>query len=268
MRYIYIDEAGISANEPITVVASVIVHADSKFLVTEKEIDALFDKHVPDKLREGFIFHATKLYSGTARIEPGIWKDGARWALLEGMVALPKMIGLPVSVGICRRGQPSKIPKMRPEQSDHAEAFLFSISLADRYLRKYTREHEVGCMVVEDAGKTRKILDKIPDLLRSNPFVLPPEELASSGLPSPWGDKGSGEMMVEKIRDGIYWQDKKQARFLQLADAWAFAWRLFLSSPAPDGERLMRAAFGGRHPPRECFPSDVGANSFIWSPRG
>lgn len=265
MRFVYIDEAGISAQEPVTTVAGVIIHADTQFVKTENAIRELFDEFVPNKLRPGFIFHATKLYSGTKKIDPVIWRDGARWGLLEGMMGLPKKLDLPVSVGMCRRGESIWNDRMPVERGDHAMALMLCLGLADRYLRHHTPDYEVGSMVMEDVGKNKQLLELIPKLLREKPITLEPDELYQSPEDIARGVVPDGEMAMTKIRDGIYWQSKQSAQFLQIADAWAFAWRLFLSSPSPDGARLMRAAFDGSCPPRDIFPMVHGANQFGWS---
>jgi hypothetical protein len=61
VRFIYTDEAGISASEPVTVVAALIVHADTQWHKAANLINALLG-YVPKRYQEGFVFHATSIW--------------------------------------------------------------------------------------------------------------------------------------------------------------------------------------------------------------
>jgi hypothetical protein len=66
VRLVYLDEAGISnpREEPILVVAGIIVHGDDQWKNLEQEILSLRGEYIPEQFREGFVFHATELFSG------------------------------------------------------------------------------------------------------------------------------------------------------------------------------------------------------------
>lgn len=63
VRFVFLDESGISANESVTVVAGVIVHADLQWKEVEKALFDLADKYltatsgpagVPESIRKNF----------------------------------------------------------------------------------------------------------------------------------------------------------------------------------------------------------------------
>lgn len=53
MYYIYVDEAGTSKHEPVTVVAAVLIDADKHWAKASKEVNSLADLYVPAKLGTG-----------------------------------------------------------------------------------------------------------------------------------------------------------------------------------------------------------------------
>ena len=59
MRFVFLDEGGISQHEPFVVVAGVIVHGDEQLIPLEKKLDRLIRKHIPEEQQPGFVFHAT-----------------------------------------------------------------------------------------------------------------------------------------------------------------------------------------------------------------
>ena len=69
VRYIYVDEAGTSAHEPITIVVGIIIHADRHWKLAEAEVRKVLDL-VPQSFRRDFIFHAKTVWgsNGSFRI--------------------------------------------------------------------------------------------------------------------------------------------------------------------------------------------------------
>jgi hypothetical protein len=63
VRIIYLDETGHSFKEPVAVVAGIILDPDKQWRLMADEIEGL-KRRVPDQFRDGFVFHATDLYSG------------------------------------------------------------------------------------------------------------------------------------------------------------------------------------------------------------
>ncbi len=78
MRFIYTDEAGTSIHEPVRVVASVIVNADTQLSFINSAINNLYEEYIPKELKENFWFHATEVYSGGKNIDRDNWKFSSR----------------------------------------------------------------------------------------------------------------------------------------------------------------------------------------------
>ncbi len=66
MRLVYMDEAGIShqAQEPFLVVSGVILHGDRDLNGVENQLERIMHRNIPERLRDGFIFHATEVFNG------------------------------------------------------------------------------------------------------------------------------------------------------------------------------------------------------------
>jgi hypothetical protein len=69
MRHIYIDEAGTSAPEPVSVVAALIVNPDFHCYPIMRRVRELWDQHIPNEYRHDnqrtlhgdFKFHAKRV---------------------------------------------------------------------------------------------------------------------------------------------------------------------------------------------------------------
>jgi hypothetical protein len=84
LRFVFLDEGGISKHEPFAVVAGVIVHGDEQLVPLEREIHKLVLKHIPAEQQDGFVFHATDIWSGTGKI----FGDRDRWTFDRRMIVL------------------------------------------------------------------------------------------------------------------------------------------------------------------------------------
>jgi hypothetical protein len=85
VRLIYLDEAGISnpAEEPLLVVAGVMINADLQFKQIEAHLDELLSKHVPEDQRETTVFHAMELFHGTKQFHRDRWPLQKRLEILD-----------------------------------------------------------------------------------------------------------------------------------------------------------------------------------------
>jgi hypothetical protein len=124
VRYIYVDEAGTSAKEPVSVVAGIIIHADTQYMAVEKRLNEVLQL-VPHELREGFVFHAKSVWSDRSYRE--VWSFADRLDFLKKVMAIPREMGLAIAVGMVRRD--SEVPEGvgSREKFHHAMAF-FSVS--------------------------------------------------------------------------------------------------------------------------------------------
>ena len=62
MRFIFMDEAGISEHEPVTVVVGVIAHADAHLLPAEALVNEILGA-IPTSLRQEFVFSAKNIFN-------------------------------------------------------------------------------------------------------------------------------------------------------------------------------------------------------------
>src|SRR5947209_256624 len=101
VRFIFVDESGSSAKEPVTVVAGVIVHGDGQWKPAAKRLADLIKEYVPLRLQNNFVLHAVDLFSGKALQEA--WPPENSWTLLERVLQIVPEYMLPVSFGFCRK---------------------------------------------------------------------------------------------------------------------------------------------------------------------
>lgn len=238
MRFIYVDEAGVSAAEPVTVVVGVVVHADNHWKVAESRIKQILDAFVPAEQRPGFIFHAKEMYSGGKQVDRRKWDLGRRIAFIKEMVALPRQLGMAIAMGMVRRDSPNltfspqmlKAAKLSKEQYQHMVAFWYCTGRADKYLRDHIPSEEVATIVAEDAPDMRQFLRKALEVLRLNPISLPPIALIPTKIEEATGViTQETEQKASRIVDTVHFAEKKMAFLLQLADACAFSFRRYFS---------------------------------------
>ena len=239
MQLIYIDEAGISAKEPVLVVVAVMVEADKKWKIVESAINDLFDKFVPAKFREGFIFHGTDIYSGGKYRED--WSFPDRLDFFKRFMSLVIQMKIPLSISmIDRRNHPGSpnSGKLSSEKFEHIMAYMICVDRADRYLRNYSKSHELGVVVVEDTPGMKKYFKMVHDRLKKNPIEV------SSDMLYPYSTESNGETFkISNIVDCPHFVDKTESPMIQLADALAFALRRYFAG-LKNGDDLVFSTFG------------------------
>lgn len=231
VRFVYMDEAGTSAEEPVTVVVGLIIHADRQSMFAEAAIREVLGA-VPEQFSKGFVFHATDVWGNPQYRDT--WSMADRMALLRAMMSLPKRIGIPISFGVVRRSSDDGVDHaklgMTKPQWQHNSAFITCIAAADKYIRTHADLTEVGTVVAEDVPEMRKFLKLAPQVLRNAPITLAPEHLIPSKLERELGySVTERDFRVTRIRNSIHFVEKRDDPLLQLADACAFGLRRFLS---------------------------------------
>ncbi|WP_143324190.1 DUF3800 domain-containing protein [Caulobacter sp. X] len=244
MRYIYMDEAGTADHEPVTVVAGIVVHADTQFRPAENELNSLRNDYVPEHHRTGFLFHSTSIWSNP-KFREG-WDREERLALLIGMMSLPRRLEIPISFGIVRRSAPEIDVQglMSQAQFRHLMAFIGAVGRADKYIRDHGTEDEVATLVVENIPEMHRFLKLGLRTLREHPRQLDQNLLRRTQLEISAGQTiQEPEFSSERIRDGVHFQEKSESPFLQIADAVAFGLRRGFSRQK-DGDVFLDAIFG------------------------
>lgn len=246
MKFLYVDEAGISAHEPVTVVLGVLIDADRHWRQAEARLRKVLDDQVPAKTRPGFVFHAKKVFAGCRDMDN--WKLEDRIALIKEVVRIPFELQLPIPFGWVHRtvNVDSSVKGFIKEMLQHGLAFANCIAKADQDLRRHALPGEIATVIAEDNPQMRKFLRHLSEMLRQNPTInregylrVIVDGVARSVVVPPY------PVRVSRIVDCIHFVEKNSAPLLQIADGCAFVLRRFLSKQSR-GEELCSAMCGGQ----------------------
>ena len=242
VRFVYIDESGISIHETFLVVAGVIIHADSQWIPTEQRIRALMDKYVPEADRpRDFVFHASDLFHGSKA-----FKDRQKYPLerrlqaFREILSIPSQIHLPVVFGWTRKDQsPDRSKRLRRQDIafEHAHALSLCVIGAERFMRKFAAPFELATLTVEDNTETKTTVKLMHDGFRGigHPAVLKWAKQYSRHVQST-----ADFLPLRKIVDGVHFVGKSGGFLLQLADACAWIIRAYFQE-RPGIEELLEA---------------------------
>lgn len=88
-------------NERITVVAGVIIEADSQLEDVERYVLDLIDEYVPEQYREGFAFHGKDLFHGSGRtpFDRRHFPLETAHGILKPLLMIPAKFLLPIVYG-------------------------------------------------------------------------------------------------------------------------------------------------------------------------
>lgn len=247
VRYIYVDEAGTTAREPVTIVAGIIIHADTQYGPVEDKLAAVLEQ-VPPPLRPGFISHAKTVW-GSKKYQDH-WSKEDRIAFLKSMMSLPRECGLAIALGIARRTapfNPTDVPKglrVSREQFHHTLAFGLCVSRADKFLRDYCDPNEVGTVVAENIPETERLLRMFVKHMRTSPIIHRPEHLTPTAAERLTGVlRQDGVNAVTKVKDTIHFVSKEDGPLIQIADAVAYGFRRYFAEESL-GDEYVRAMLG------------------------
>jgi hypothetical protein len=215
VRLVYLDEAGTSAHEPIVVFSGVMIHGNDQLVPLENALDDLVKKHIPDDDQDGFIFHATNIFSGTKYFKDEIkWPFERRMAILNDLAELPAKFELPVAVGFVQKaGFPSQSLQRDLTQKEmnvgtQAVAFAMCTMQIERAMREAFPD-EIALMVAEDNHEAKNAIKEAHLKFRSKEF------LQADGIPIDC-------FPLTRIRDTVHFAKKPESKPLQLADTCAF----------------------------------------------
>lgn len=247
MRFIYMDEAGTSAREPVRVFAGVIVHADLHWMAVSARIAEVIQEMVPQRHRNGFIFHAKSVWNDHALRED--WEFSDRLRFFKAILAVPGQFGLPIVFGRCASdaADGTDIAPSEAQLYTQLFAFMMFVNSADGYVANNAEPEEVATLVAEDNPSMRADLRWMMQEMRTQGFTVPIT-----------GQK----LAITRIIDTIHFVDKSNGPILQLADACAFTFRRYLSGQN-HGELLLRALMG-RKPDARDFRATGGGGVLRW----
>jgi hypothetical protein len=247
MRFIYTDEAGIAANEPVTVVVGIIVNADTQWVPTVGRIFEVL-KMVPEKFRDEFVFHATSIWADH-KYRPN-WSFEARLEFLKRMMSIPRESGLPITYGMFYRDGTINPDvnltelKMTREQYQHVHAFEACMASADDYINTYAAVNEISVIVAEDIPEMRQRLREATIQLRTGGLTIKKalvtrqvqgKTVSTSARPA--------AMQIRRVVDDIHFSPKVSALILWVADAVAYGLRRYYAT-LPFGVDFAQAIMG------------------------
>ncbi|MGI3902469.1 MAG: DUF3800 domain-containing protein [Janthinobacterium lividum] len=232
VRYVFMDEAGTSALEPVTVVVGLIASADEHVLAAEAlALEAIGS--VPPAHQDGFVYHATEVFGGKKYRDS--WSMADRLRLLELMMSVPRKIGMAICVSAQWRNavdhsQQAASLNLSGSQFEHLMAFSKCVAVCDRNIRRHAEPREVATIVAEDIPEMRRFLQSSIKTLRDKPIYLSPEDLRETIRDKEAGySLQSGEFRVSRIRNSIHFVGKSEDPLIQVADACAYGFRRFFA---------------------------------------
>lgn len=246
VRYIFVDEAGTSANEPVTVVVGIIADADSHVMSAEAMAFELLGA-VPKQHKSKFVFHATQVF-GDKKYQVD-WSMTDRLHLLKGMMSIPRRIGMAITVSAQWRGavdvsEGATALGLSVPQYEHVFAFGMCLAVADRNIRRHAGPREVATVVAEDVPEVRRHLKQVPRLFRKAELYVPPRGMRETEKDKAAGYlTQSGDLRVLRIRNSVHFVEKAEDPLVQVADACAYGFRRFFAGEK-FGEEFVSSIIG------------------------
>jgi hypothetical protein len=232
VRLVYIDEAGISnaAQEPFLVVAGVIVQADRDLNGVENQLERILQRHVPSRLRDGFVLHATEVFNGGKRLRrekgdfigPREWPIERRLSIAEEIMDMPRKFKLPIAVGFMERAsfpRAMKLPEGFPEGEKtiaaHVATFMNCAMIAEHWMRKET-VNENCLLIVENNDQAKKTISDVQRYHQDKKLEAMLDDVERRHFP------------LRKIKEDPLFQPKKPSSPLILADFCAYVFKRYL----------------------------------------
>lgn len=165
VRLVYLDEAGVSnpIQEPYLVVSGVILNGDQDWRPLERHIKSLIRKHIPERDREGFIFHAMDVWHGSRYFDRQKWPLSTRRNILSDLAKIPNQFHLTVVNGFVHRLSAADHLRQQNLRDStianiiHADAFISVVRAIDTWM-KHNAPREVAMIVAENTGKMQAAL--------------------------------------------------------------------------------------------------------------
>jgi hypothetical protein len=216
MKLVYQDEGGTASHERYLVVSGVVIDGDRQLVAIENHLDILVQKHIPEEDRQGFIFHATDIWSGTKYFKDRErWPQGRRLEILRDLARIPGHFDVPVAWGYVDKNEfpdPKFAITFDQEEVDvtrHVMAFTDCSLVVEDFMRTCTSS-EIALIIAEDRDIVRRAVKEALALYRS------PEQLKA------WRLEKKELLPFRRIRDTVHFAKKPESRHLQLADACTF----------------------------------------------
>lgn len=218
MRFIYLDEAGISGPEPVTTIAAIIVEADVQRAKVFRGMADLVRSRVPPEHWRTFIFHAKDIFGGDKVFNRDRFSRDYRLGVITNLAYLPICLDVPICFTYRHRnfGEGQTPDKPKVETDDYLIALLQTIAYASSYMR-LNCPNEVGVVVSENNNEFRRRASRVNSLLANQEMAANAPESLRQYLP------------ITNLAGPVYFAEKHEEPLLQIADACAFILRRFAS---------------------------------------
>lgn len=249
---IFFDESGTSVNDPMVVVAGVLVDGNTQWKPIQQALASLRDLYVSREQLPHFKgFHATDMFHGSGKVfGRNVRSLEQSRKILTEVIELPSKFRLPVAFGYTRKADSPenlKTPRERRDSSarHHALAACYCCLMADNYLKNH-RPNDLAWAVAEDNTEHKKVVSGIHSLLHEGGEI---EGFSINGLqgerPMAYGlHFNPGDTPLTKIVSGYHYVSKNSEPLLQLADVCAFVVRRWLQH-SEKGEELFALLTSG-----------------------
>jgi hypothetical protein len=269
MRLIFTDEAGTAENEPVVVVAAVVVQEGGEVALLESELARVIAEKVPEQHREGFYIHATDIFQGSKGLREG-WPILDRMDFLKEVGCLPFVHDIPVAVSYASKRDFSKMlkkewkpgkPKFTSNQYNHFMMFGICMDMADLFLRKHLKGSEEGKVFAEKLSEMQTTLRRYGLTLRDMKLEGPADGQIRDLAQRRMGDQPEHfTHHIEHIVGEPEFYAKGEQSILQIADVIAFSFRRF-ASKQKHGDELVEAILGP-------FEGPAATNDETWLAEG
>jgi uncharacterized protein DUF3800 len=214
MRTVYLDESGISANDPCAVVAGVIVHPEKQAKALDDYLRSMVEDYIHPDQREGFAFHATEIYSGKKRFDKQRWPREARWKVLDELVSIPKKFDMPIIMGFVPKGKLRRdyqsLQQRDVDLAAHTISFTIALLTANQFMKRSAQPGEMARITVESSDHARQLIKSTHDFVRDPARVAQLDAETVKHLP------------LDRIVETVTFSPKASSA-LQVADAVAFS---------------------------------------------
>jgi hypothetical protein len=226
VKIVYLDEAGKSKpeEEPYLVVAAVIVDGDKETGPLTKELEAIARAY---KVRGITNFHAKDIWHGSGtydRADPK-WPLPRRMELFSRLAGLPQKLNLPVAIGHVHRAT----LKIAYEEDVKKREREFGRKIRRKKSERLTLEHQVAFVkaaksvdtwMQRNARTERAMLisENVSDIKRDLKML----HWASQARNADFEMVGVKSFKTEHIIETLYFAEKRESPFLQMADFCAF----------------------------------------------
>lgn len=242
MRFLFLDEAGVSADEPVAVVVAVIVHADQQAAPADLRAETIYSQAPLAFRKKHPVFHAKSIWG--EREFRNEWSLEQRKKLLIDMMSCPRELNLSVAFGAAHRDLeiPDEIygDAITKVQVRHGVALQQCLWAADRWMMKFCGPNEIATVIAEDVPESKGFLKYLVSHMRNDQAFI---QLVESGVFDhvvPREINLSNERTLHRIRTPIHFCSKIEEPLLQIADSCAFGLRRYLAG-YPHGDDFMTA---------------------------